>query len=210
MTLHITFASNRYVLQLSDRLVSLPSRGSLTKFDETANKTVIYVARDAYVSIGYTGLAYIDGRPTDQWIAEKLIGEEVGSRRGPSGGIAARLTAGGNIPWYDIGTARRVLRSELFALSLRVGETMKPHLPTLVMAGWQRRKRFSRPIAHVLTHDVLNDAAHSLPRDFWWRDRFQLSALPSLPVLHSKLNELRTELKKIRCQMKPKYSWLKS
>lgn len=49
-------------------------------FDPEANKTIVYVARDAIVSIGYTGRAYLEGRPTDQWIAEQLIGEEVASR----------------------------------------------------------------------------------------------------------------------------------
>jgi hypothetical protein len=110
MTLHITLTSNRFILQLSDRLVSVQRRGSLTPFDETANKTVIYFARDGWVSIGYTRLAYLGGIPTDQWIAEKLIGEELSSQRGPSGGIPIGLVAGPVYRWFDIGLAKQVLQ----------------------------------------------------------------------------------------------------
>lgn len=65
---------------MSDRLVSSPLRGSLVPFEPTANKTIVYFARDAHVSIGYAGQAYLEERPTDQWIAEQLISEDVNSR----------------------------------------------------------------------------------------------------------------------------------
>ncbi len=68
MTLILTLATPRYILQVSDRLVT---RGD-SRFDPASNKIVIYHAKNALVAIGYSGLAYLEGVPTDQWIAQKL------------------------------------------------------------------------------------------------------------------------------------------
>jgi len=71
-------------------------------FDELSNKNIVYCARDALVTIGYTGCAYIGSMPTDQWIAEKLTGKDFQSlpRRNHNFGIAL----GGFLnPWLDIG-----------------------------------------------------------------------------------------------------------
>lgn len=72
MTLILTHlsAGYPYALQVTDRLVT---KGG-SPFDPLANKNIVYVARNAIVSIAYTGLAYIDGIPTDVWIAERLVG----------------------------------------------------------------------------------------------------------------------------------------
>lgn len=144
MTLRVTFVSGDYVLQVSDRLVSVDRRAGVESYDREANKTVVYFARDAYVSIGYTGLAYLEDRPTDQWIAEKLIGEEVESRRGPSGGISQRITAGPVPPWFGIGTARRILRRERVAVTSRRHESPPgqptPYVHDVVHCGVAMRK----------------------------------------------------------------------
>jgi hypothetical protein len=70
MTLILAQASRRFALEVSKRLVS---RGGKA-FDAAANKNVIFIAKDAVVAFGYTGRAYSEGVPTDQWIAEVLIG----------------------------------------------------------------------------------------------------------------------------------------
>jgi hypothetical protein len=77
MTLILTFASPFYVLQVSDRLVTVSGK----EFDAVANKNVIYLARDADATIGYTGRAFVDRVPTDQWIAEKLGGSRAEGER---------------------------------------------------------------------------------------------------------------------------------
>ncbi len=150
MTLHITYVSSQYVLQVSDRLLTRRRPDGAVRFDPKANKTIVYVARDAFVSIGYTGRAYLDNRPTDQWIAEKLIGEEVGSRaRVPGGGIPRRIKTGPTGPWYDIGSAMRVLCEELIATrDLRLAS--RHDFPQLIVAGWQRWKRLWRPVEYVI------------------------------------------------------------
>lgn len=191
MTLHITYVSPQFVLQVSDRLVTLSSRGRLAPFDTAANKTVVYFARDAYVSIGYAGRAYLEGRPTDQWIADKLIGEEVNSRaRSPGGGIPQRIIAGPLDPWHDIGTARQVLREALIKTTCRLPPDQRPKL---IIGGWQRWKQRSRPVAYVIADDgssPLYRKYGSTPRHEWLRGVFWLNFTP----LNHQLRRLREEL----------------
>lgn len=71
MTLILTLVTPSQVLQVSDRLVT---RGT-SRFDEFANKNVIFLAKNALVTIGYSGLAYLDGVPTDHWLAEQIVDE---------------------------------------------------------------------------------------------------------------------------------------
>jgi hypothetical protein len=68
----LTWGCPNYFVQVSDRLVTGGSRS-----DPCANKTVVYRARDALVSIGYSGIAYVDQTPTDDWIVEHLWGNSL-------------------------------------------------------------------------------------------------------------------------------------
>lgn len=70
MTLIISKASINYILQVSDRLVTMDQK----PFDPLSNKSIIYCALNGILSISYTGVAFIGSLPTDQWIAEKLLG----------------------------------------------------------------------------------------------------------------------------------------
>lgn len=45
-----------------------------SEHDPHSNKTVIVCARGCWIVMGYTGLAYLDGKPTDQLIAEAVSG----------------------------------------------------------------------------------------------------------------------------------------
>lgn len=189
MTLHISLITGRFVLQVSDRLVSVPTRRGPRPHERTANKTVIYFARDAYVSISYTGLAYLDERTTDQWIAEKLIGEEVESWRGPSGGISQLFSAGPMPRWLDIGAARHVLRRELIAVTNAMPTEQRPNFPQLFIAGWQRGKRVKkdshrwRPIAHIISDEGVGapyTVCPSAPRQGWERGRFLINYTPEI------------------------------
>src|SRR6476469_5543563 len=84
MTLVLSYITRGYAFQVSDRLLTRRIGTSQKQFDVLSNKNVVYLARDALVSLGYTGWAYLDGIPTDQWIAQKLAGDdlsEVGTLR---------------------------------------------------------------------------------------------------------------------------------
>jgi hypothetical protein len=114
------------VLQVSDRLVVAETKGTILRpFDALANKDLIYWARDAIVSIGYTGPAYIGKLPTDDWIAERLTGVNVSELSGTKFGLLPQ--------WLDIGQSMTVLEQEL-----KQSEVAKGDLNfELVMAGWQ-------------------------------------------------------------------------
>ena len=198
MTLHITYISGQYVLQVSDRLVTRDSVSGPLTFDLEANKTVVYIARDALVSIGYAGLAYLNHRPTDQWIAEKLIGEEVGSRaRIPGGGIPEQLKIGATGPWHELGSAMRLLREEL-VVARDLHSTPRCDLPRLIIAGWQLWKRRARPVAYIIADDGKGPLYQTLiatPRYDWLRGVPCLNFTPSNRKLHRIATRLSKELK---------------
>ncbi len=50
------------------------TKSGAKSWDIAANKTIIVIGRDCWLVLGYTGLAYLDGKPTDQFIAEAISG----------------------------------------------------------------------------------------------------------------------------------------
>ena len=139
MTLNLALSTRHFVLQVSDRLLTSGPK----PFDIAANKNVVYVARNGIVTFGYTGAAYLEGVPTDTWIAETLTGS--------AGGALANDSATfrfGSLPiWLDVGAAVNLLVERLkpiYELTRRCG------LPISVqVVGWQwpaKRINRARPI----------------------------------------------------------------
>ncbi len=123
MTQIFGFACPRYVLHVSDRLLSTRLRsGVLHPADARFNKNVLFGGRGGVVSLGFSGLARIDRVPTDQWMAAVLAGERpTAPQGGPGRGI--RITASSQpFPrgWPDIGRAMERLRNELESAAGRV------------------------------------------------------------------------------------------
>jgi len=78
VTLILSAHRHSFAFQVSDRLASRrPHSGDAEPWDPTWNKSVILLASDALVAISFSGLAYLDGRPTDQWVAETLWGAPI-------------------------------------------------------------------------------------------------------------------------------------
>jgi hypothetical protein len=71
---------NGYALHASDRQVSKRKRPSspYEAHDRHSNKSIIVVAQDCWLVIGYSGLAFLDDKPTDQFIAEAVSQRELG------------------------------------------------------------------------------------------------------------------------------------
>jgi hypothetical protein len=67
MTLILSAFYNDFVIQVSDRRLTHPD-GSL--YDDESNKAILLENR---IAIGYSGLAFINGQKTDDWIAQTLI-----------------------------------------------------------------------------------------------------------------------------------------
>lgn len=151
MTLILSQASRWFTLQVTDRLVTRAG----DPFDSISNKNLIYFAPDAVVSLGYTGSAYIDGTPTDWWLAETLTGLHYDDRRRPPSIQTGRVPR-----WPHIGPALELLKNELAATFARprMKRDARNMMFEVVITGWQwgRRKR-SRPI----TAGILKKAKQS-------------------------------------------------
>lgn len=148
MTLIITRACSQFVLHVSDRLVTRGER----PFDILANKSLLYHASNALVAIGYSGHAFIGSIPTDQWIAEKLIGKEFDrGRKVPA------ITSGPLSRWRDIGQSLRLLRDSLDHvagndLQARYRRDWMGKSFDVLIGGWQwDGKGRARPILAGLT-----------------------------------------------------------
>src|SRR5262245_25800559 len=108
MTLILALTCPFHVFQVTDRLLTNVLENK--PFDPMANKNVIYRARDAIVCLGYTGIAYINAVPTDNWIAAKLQGVPAVVGNEPMG---ISLGTGSSERWLDIGQTAELLRTEL-------------------------------------------------------------------------------------------------
>jgi hypothetical protein len=69
MTLNLGLTNPFGAFLVTDRLVT----DDRAPVDTVANKNLVYLARNGILAIGYTGFAYFDNAPTDQWLAETLL-----------------------------------------------------------------------------------------------------------------------------------------
>ncbi|WP_405178422.1 hypothetical protein OG225_30650 [Nocardia sp. NBC_01377] len=75
MTLILSAVTRGFVFHASDRLFTIQrKKGHVEEWDPRANKTIVVVGSDCWLVLGYTGLAYLDGKPTDQFLAEAISG----------------------------------------------------------------------------------------------------------------------------------------
>jgi hypothetical protein len=139
LTQILTAATPNFIVQVSDRLVVTMRGGEIQDHDIFANKTVVYRASDALVTIGYSGVAYINNVPTDEWIAAILFGEPL---RGPDGKGFVLRTGGGARP-HQIGYSIKVLRDALGALT---ADSVDKYGIYLTIAGWQAERVGQRPV----------------------------------------------------------------
>jgi hypothetical protein len=134
MTLILTVATPAYALQVGDRLVSRGGR----PHDPLSNKSVVFRGADGLLAFGYTGPAFLDGVPTDTWIADVLSG---GSCADHTGAVAY-----GAFPIRDVGTTLRTL-----CRRLRAQPSFQRLGGEVGAVGWQWDGRRSRsPVRDVL------------------------------------------------------------
>jgi hypothetical protein len=192
LTLILAQASRLFSLQVSDRLVT---RGN-TSFDAMSNKNVLFIARDAIMAFGYTGLAYLEGVSTDQWIAETLIGKKFDRQRRPPSlsmgiGLALSTHIGPAIQRLDAG-----LRA-VFSADRRADA--RTAMFEILGAGWQwDRAGRPRPILIGLRKN-----AGSLDINVWRSPRhigrdFIFAATPEGNLSDSEVAATRVAAKGVR------------
>jgi hypothetical protein len=176
VTLILTYVSPLLAVQVSDRLLTFPADG--TAFDHASNKTLVYIARDAVVTIGYSGDAYMYRTPTDQWLAELLTGLPL-TGSGPRGGGVA-MHFGRRERSLDIGQSVELLRRRCSTWwTLFRWSAQQP--PRFVIAGWQRGRRRWRPVLWTIRYDARFDVYRSeasYPRHAWAEGFCRLTAVP--------------------------------
>ena len=176
MTQIVSQLCRSFALQVEDRLVTqLVDGRAPKKFDVFANKNVIYWARDAIVSMGYTGPAYVKDLTTDDWIAATLTGLDVSEKFGLRTGLLPR--------WWDIGQAIDLLYRELKASEIAAGKDYFE----LEIVGWQWKKgkrqltgsRQPVPFGCSIRKAYGKDfEVKRLPRHWYWKMGAQFSASP--------------------------------
>ena len=167
MTLILGLMSDRVTLQVSDRLLS----ANWKPRDPISNKTILYEAPDAIVSMAYTGAAHLSGIPTDEWIAEVIGGCSM-----QSGGKSAILLTGRLPQWLHIGPTLNLLQERL--RKVFKGPSAAPSLRDpefeILVVGWQWR-RHKRPRAIIAgIHKKRGSCDVSVwraPRRFAWTGR---------------------------------------
>ncbi|MGV0993529.1 MAG: hypothetical protein ACOYB7_14880 [Mycobacterium sp.] len=147
MTLIVAVSTGNFAVHASDRYVSVQRtpRSPSGDWDVNANKTVVAIGSDCWVVLGYTGLAYLDGKPTDQVIAEAISGYD-----DLSGGAAFTPWFLEKYPHYR--EIRDRVESRIAEAYARLPEDVAAKYPTLVLAsGVQRKDGMSRGVMFRIT-----------------------------------------------------------
>lgn len=170
-------------IQVSDRHLTLAVPGTPIR-DFFANKNVVFAPRYGLVSLGYTGRAYLEHMPTDEWIARRLRPDIE-----DSGTILFKRYQG---RWPDLGEAVAALCHELDRV---FGKLRGPEeYFAIVIAGfqWTRRSPRLRRVFWYLSNEG--------PAGFWIARRprrwsadpaFEIMEVPTgyLPLDESRLME---------------------
>jgi len=188
VTLHISLATQAFVVQAGDRLVTVGSN----PWDSDANKTIVVEARNGRAVIGYAGLAHVRGEPTGEWLTRKITGSVSPHEWNQFGGG----------PQIHLGDIRDRIIAGL-QNELPLGQRTRPRYGLEVLiSGWSypRIWRRGRPAAcwsWTITHSGNPRARCQIRRSqrFRFADpsrTWQYSAigrddLVDLPTLHKKL-----------------------
>lgn len=146
MTLHLASIGRWGVCHVSDRRLTTQSRGLVRPWDEWANKNVVFHANDGLLSIGYAGLAHIDGVDSDQWIAEQIVGRFLSE----TSGLTFNL---GEDDWPSVGQAQQRLRDAITDRWRRKGDIHRAGL-AVHFAGFQWSRSRARKLRDGIYQDI--------------------------------------------------------
>jgi hypothetical protein len=152
VTIILSVATPLYAIQVSDRLLTLQVGNRYEPWDPTSNKTIILLARDGLVSLGYSGPAHIYGATMDGWIAGVLSGEDVGADRPrPNFGLSIGGTTA-SLPLHThlnavtdrlneaVKAAKVPNKLSITYVGLRWNSLKKPAWPAFGRIGWDARQ----------------------------------------------------------------------
>jgi hypothetical protein len=160
-----------------------------------ANKTIVYLARDAIVAMSYTGPAYVGQLTTDDWIVQKLTGVDVTERFGMKTGTLHRL--------FDIGQAMKHLLQEFSSSEI----ARQKRNFELVSVGWQWKLAGRPPVGRYQPVPMawgisktesggFEPKVERLPRYWHWQHRNFFNAAPSANFGKSRQTQLFEQISK--------------
>ena len=160
VTLIVAVATKNYALHASDRYTSIQPipKEPRRDWDMHANKTIVTIGADCWLVLGYTGLAYLDGKPTDQLIAEAISGHPDLSSGAPFTPWSAPL------PHYR--EIRDRVEHKIADAYSRLPKATADKYPTLVLAsGVQRKdKKFHGVMFEIKVHGSTSSSREIVPK----------------------------------------------
>jgi hypothetical protein len=166
---------------------------SIVAFDRNSNKSVVFRATDGHLVAAYTGHAYLDGIPTDTFIAESLLGVNL-SKPGGFFGV------GHPASWTDVGRSVERLRGNLSAAFQRMPESDRAIDFQVSVLGWRQRRARNRRVTPVIWElrrsELRGEIFQIFRHQRWWRwdQSFTTTTVPDLgrnPILDWMRAELR-------------------
>ena len=148
--------------------------------------------------MGYSGIAFIGNVPTDQWIAEKLIGKPFDRTRKPPAFWTGKVLD----PLLDIGQSLELLKKCFDqALTTEIRKDWRKYWEAnsfdLMIAGYQwNRKGRVRPILAWLGKSTDSKTFELVwePRDWYLGRRFNLGVIPAENVSPAHIRFVAEEL----------------
>lgn len=194
MTLIITKTSIHYSIIVADRLLTVVGSGD--PFDTRANKCIVFGARDGIIAIAYSGFGYIGEVPSDQWIAERLIGE-VFSRSERLPAICFRDPKKALDIGRSIERLRTALNNAKEDIPLNRRFTWANMSMDVLAVGWQwyRRKRPRPVMIHLGKRAGSNSfMVNRTSRHEFSGGRFRIGVIPGEHVTQDELSLLSNEV----------------
>ena len=143
MTLILGSISRGGIVQVTDRLLTIGD----AEFDLRANKNLIYVTPDVRLAISYTGLAYLDDTPTDEWIARQIWGQEFLRELAP--GIPELQYTGRPVAIYRSRELADKLAHEITRAYERLTRRRDIDLPLSVVIVGREHQQYGAVYAHI-------------------------------------------------------------
>lgn len=148
MTLHYSFVCPGFVIQIGDRLLSTSKRGKVEPWDPYSNKSLVAFCRNGLIVLSYAGSAFIDGQPTDSFLAHLLSDGASDQRESPHFGPS---TAFRRVAGLDIG---RVLDKVTAGVDARFPKQPSSQRDTgldLLVSGWTWKRPKNGRAVHPRT-----------------------------------------------------------
>ena len=179
MTLILTCLTQEHILQVADRRLTRPDG---TLYDDDTNKAVFYCGR---VAVAYTGLAFMEGKPTAEWIGLCMKDEKtIQSAMNRVAKCAERYLESCNIPDK---------RLAIVATGWATFRGAQPIRPYICMAsnffqadsfGWKSTADKQMVVKTGFLDEKKQSQMFSIGQNLYRKERIQISRLVNRAVEH--------------------------